>query len=243
MGKKPNSTGSALSKSLPSDRPMIRRLSSQLVITALVILAVTALLTVCRNAPKPDREASGSARWGSAATDVAQPSAWGAPVDGLRCRCVPGATAVAKGMKPELRAVVENASGQPIFWECGSEISWGFGIPGVCGKWSMPKFRVRVGRGARPATAREVGERFGVGRPDLKGDDAFAGEDWGYFCIEPGGQIVLISTLPWKFEKPGQYQVYCAIARWNPLSSNARWFDEGWMTCPTVVLKIVDGQR
>lgn len=103
----------------------------------------------------------------------------------------------------------------------------------------MPEFRVEIRRGTRPATALEVRERFGVGRPDRQGSDPMADENGGYFRIEPGGQLLLICQLPWRFEMPGGYQVQCAIHRYDPLSNTERPFDDAMMTCPPLILDVV----
>ena len=158
---------------------------------------------------------------------------WGSPVNGLRCSWIRPVEAFSPGANPTVSVAIENASEAPVLWACSNEISWGLSLPGTSGL-SMPQFRVGAGPGVRPATAEEVSTRFGVGRPDRKGQDVMGGLYGGFFCIEPGGQVTLTCRLPGMPLGPGKHQLSCQIARGLNVRSG---LSTPWMTCPPLLLE------
>ncbi len=161
---------------------------------------------------------------------------WGEPLDGLRCSWVPSSLPVSVGSKPELNFWVKNASENPLFWEARSEITLHFHSEGFESGATLPKFAIKTGSKTRPATAREVREEYGVGRPDRRGDDPMD----GYYRFEPDGTLRVIAQLPWTLDKAGKHRVWVSFARRHTSGSKDYPLSKTKIRCPPIVLAAED---
>ncbi len=162
-------------------------------------------------------------------------TAWGKPLDGLRCRWIPSAMPVRVGTKPMISMEVENTSNKPILWNCASEITLGLSKSAPPSGYAMPKFSLRLGQHARLATAGEVREQFGIGWPDRK--DADPAPD--YYRLEPTGRVVLTAECPWEVDKVGPAKIYGIVFRVHPITDNVYPAEKTEVRCPPLILSVV----
>jgi hypothetical protein len=150
-------------------------------------------------------------------------TAWSDAIDGLRCRWVRSAESIVAGTAPTITVEVENVSSEEILWNCESGMTLGISVKGVspANTMTMPKFRVRVGKGASPA--------YPSGAPTL-------GKDPDYFRLEQGGRLKIVCALPWVLPGPGRYEVSAIVGRrmskkWGPRIDK--------IVCPALTLNAV----
>ena len=166
----------------------------------------------------------------SSACGADQTSAWGNPVDGLRCRWMPHAEPIVAGTALKVAMEVENISTERQFWQAASELTWKVSSPPQSAEDAiMMKFESRPGKGARPATGREVSEKFGVGRAN---DEPVA----GYFALEPGGRMTLYAEYPWRLATPGRAKIGGWLSRYSP--SSIRESNDRRMECPPLTIQV-----
>jgi len=170
----------------------------------------------------------------------AEEIAWGAAVEGLRCRWAGPVKAVAAGTAPVIALEVENVSDNPIIWQCRSEHTWRIYPRGSEGKGEgvyrgtySPKFRVVPGEGVRLAGVDEA-------RRNHEG----AGSAVGYYRLGPGARMRLISEYLWVLPKAGQVKVDGYLNRRNPGGGGAYPAEmvlRNRISCPALVLEVTAG--
>lgn len=202
--------------------------------TAFALIAAVCLV-VPLGVIRPVAKAAGAGESGNKADEEAKD--WGEAVEGLRVRWVKSGEPVVAGTRPEVSVEVENASPDPILWNCNSEITWAVSWPdkSVLRGGSYVNFRVRTGNGVRLATAQEVRREFGTGSPDLKGQDPMP----GHYRLLPGCRLYLTTEYPRTLAEPGQAAIEAIVARRFPLPGVELPTKEGYMTCPPLILEVL----